>query len=80
MLEELAFRKTLEYDLVKLCGDDDEECISAVKSQLKECMERSDWRRFLQSQEDQIELKRFTSEFYACIVDTDGNPYFESNL
>ncbi len=79
-VEEFTFRKTIEYELTELCGDDDAKCVSAVKAQTKDCMEKSDWRRYLKNQEDQQELKRFTSEFYACIVDEEGNPYFHSNV
>lgn len=78
-VEEFTFRKTLEYDLVKLC-EDDQECAAAVKAQIKGCMEISEWRNFLSNQNDEIELKRFTTEFYACIVDSEGSPYFETNL
>lgn len=76
-IEELAFRKTLEHDLAKLCGEDDKECINAVKTQTKECMVKCNWRKFLNNQDDEVELKRFTTEFYSCIVDSEGNPYFD---
>lgn len=79
-LEEVAFRKTLEYNLTELCGEDSDECIAAVKAQIKGCMEKSNWRKFLNDQDNEKELKRFSSEFYSCIVDSEGNPYFESNL
>jgi len=75
-IEEFAFRKTMEYELIELC-DNDEECIQAVKDQIKECMEKSDWRRLLDNEDDEEEMGRFTTKFYACIVDSEGNPYFE---
>lgn len=78
-VEELTFRKSLEYDLVGLC-DDDKGCIKSVKSQTKQCMEKSEWRKFLENQDSQEELARFSKEFYSCIVDAEGKPYFESNL
>lgn len=74
--EEFAFRKVLELELIKLCGDADKECGEAVKTQIKGCMEKSDWRKYLQSQDDKAEFKRFTNAFYACIVDKNGKPYF----
>ena len=79
-LEEFAFRKTLEYKLVDLCGEEDKECITAVKAQIKSCMVKSSWRDFLNNEESEVELKRFTHAFYLCIVDKDGSPYFESNV
>ena len=78
-VEELAFRKTLEYDLVNLC-DKDDKCINSVKTQIKGCMEKSDWRKFMENQDSNEELERFTDEFYSCIVDENGNPYFELDL
>jgi len=75
-VDEFAFRKTLEYELVDLCGKKDKKCIKAVKSQTKDCMVKSDWRKFLEDQDNKQELNRFTREFYACIVDSEGNPYF----
>ena len=78
-VEELVFRKTLEYDLVELC-EEDEACIASVKEQVKPCMEKSLWRDYLEDPENEEELKRFSIAFYACIVDEDGKPYFSSNL
>ena len=76
--EELAFRKVLEYELIELCGDEDNECIAAVKAQIKDCMVKSNWRDYFNAQEDEAELRRFTIDFYSCIVDPEGEPYFES--
>ena len=78
-VEELAFRKTLEYDLIKLCGDADKECVNAVKTQIKGCMEKSKWRNYLENQDSEDELNRFIKEFYSCIVDSQGNTYFQPN-
>ncbi len=75
-VEELAFRKVLEYELIDLCGED-LKCIEAVENQIKQCMVSSDWRKFLNNQESEQELKIFTDKFYSCIVDSEGNPYFE---
>lgn len=71
--EELVFRKTLEHKLTKLC-DEDKSCVVAVKNQIKPCMEKADWRKFMDKQE--AEVVRFTTEFYGCIVDDDGYPLF----
>ena len=74
-IEELAFRKTLIHDSIELCDPGDEACASAIRSQTKDCMERNDWRTFLDNQGSEAELDRFTRAFYACIVDSAGNPY-----
>jgi hypothetical protein len=76
-LQELTFRKTLEYELVELCGEKDKICIAAVKAQIKQCMVKSDWKKFVKNQDSDAELKRFTTVFYACVVDNNGEPYFE---
>ena len=78
-VEEFAFRNILEHDLIELCSKDDKKCISAVKAQIKDCMVKSNWRRYLDNEDSEEELNRFTSVFYACIVDSEGNPYFETD-
>lgn len=78
-IEEFAFKKTLELSLVALC-EGDEPCKNAIKEQISPCMEKSDWRAFLNNDEDEAELARFTKAFYGCIVDEEGNPYFESTV
>ncbi len=76
--EEFAFRKTLEYLLIDLC-EEEKACVNAVETQLKSCLEKSDWRRYLENDEDEAEYQRFTSVLYSCIVDEEGQPYFESS-
>lgn len=78
-VEELAFRKTLEYGLVELCGEEDKNCISAVETQVKPCMEKSNWQQYVENEESEAELSKFTKALYSCIVDSEGNPYFEPN-
>lgn len=78
-LEEFVFKQTLEFSLVELC-EGDETCKKAVKEQISPCMEKSDWRTFLNNEDDEAELARFTQSFYSCIVDGEGDPYFESTV
>jgi len=78
-IQELVFRKTLERNLIELCGDEDKECIAAVESQIENCLEKSDWKKFVDNQDDQNENNRFSKELYSCIVDSEGNPYFETS-
>jgi hypothetical protein len=79
-VEEFSFRKALEFNLMGLCGDEDPDCKEAVKTQTRDCMVKGDWRSYLEDEENPEQLARFTREFYACVVDADGEPYFESNL
>ena len=75
-VEELVFRKTLEYQLKDRCGDDNEACHEAVEEQIRECLRKSEWKRYLDSHEDEAEVERFVREFYPCFRDADGNPLF----
>ncbi|QMU60928.1 MAG: hypothetical protein GKR92_04145 [Gammaproteobacteria bacterium] len=74
-VEEFAFMKTMEYQLNEDCGENDE-CLDAVKQQIKQCMIESDWRSYMDSNEDEEEMMRFIGEFFPCFKDLDGNSYF----
>lgn len=74
--EELVFRETLKYNLSDTCGKEDQACKTAVDTQTKDCMVKSNWRQFLNNKDDESESRRFKREFYACIVDAEGKPYF----
>ena len=76
MVEELAFRKVIEYQLKDECGDEDKACIKAVEAQIESCMKQSDWRRVTDNEEDEEEMKRFVSEFFPCFKDSSGRSYF----
>jgi len=76
--EEFAFRKTMEYQLKDKCGEESKECIKAVEEQIESCMKKSDWRKYLESNEDQEEMKRFISDFFPCFKDSNGNSFFTS--
>jgi hypothetical protein len=76
-VEEIAFRKVMEYQLIDDCGEDDKACIKAVKEQIESCMEKSDWRKYVNSDEDEEEMKRFIGEFFPCFKDSNGNSYFQ---
>ncbi|RLA08978.1 MAG: hypothetical protein DRQ59_13625 [Gammaproteobacteria bacterium] len=76
-VEEIAFRKVMEYQLIDDCGEDDKACIKAVKEQIESCMEKSDWRKYVNNDEDEAEMKRFIGEFFPCFKDSNGNSYFQ---
>lgn len=78
-MEEFVFKKTLELSLQELC-DGDEACDKAIEAQITPCMEKSNWRAFLNNEDDEEELSRFTREFYSCIVDEHGEPYFAADV
>ena len=74
-VEEYTFRKVMEYELKSDC-DDDAACIEAVEAQIKDCMASSDWRRYLENEDNEAELERFIYRFFPCFKDASGNPYF----
>ena len=75
-VEEFAFRKTMEYSLVGLCGEEDQACINAIEAQISGCLEKSRWQDYVNSEDSEEELNRFTEEFYSCFIDEEGKPYF----
>jgi hypothetical protein len=76
-VEEIAFRKVMEYQLIDECGEDDKECIKAVEEQIEFCMEKSDWRKYVNNDDDDEEMKRFINAFFPCFKDPNGNSYFK---
>jgi len=74
-VEEFAFRKSMQYNLSKLC-EEDKQCKSGVKSQISECMESSDWRNIIDNESDES-MQAFIKKFYPCFKDENGDPYFE---
>ncbi len=73
--EEFAFRKTMEYQLKEDCGDD-KACLKAIEDQIKHCMEESNWRSYLENEEDPVKLQQFIEEFFPCFKDPAGGSYF----
>jgi len=49
------------------------------REQIKSCMEKSDWRRYLDNEKDEKELQRFIDQFFPCFRDANGNSYFQAN-
>lgn len=74
-VERFAFQKTLEHGLTKKCGGD-EACVAAVEKLTPQCMEKADWKSFVNSKDDEKEKQRFMTAYYSCIVDQNGAPYF----
>ena len=74
-IEEFVFRKAMEYELKSDCGDDDA-CAEAIELQIRDCLAQSDWRRYLDNEDDPDELQRFIHDFFPCFKDADGNAYF----
>jgi len=80
-IEEFVFRKTMERELIDLCGKKDPACIETVKTQTASCMVQSNWKQYVDSGEnDEQELVRFSEAFYGCLVDENGQPYFDPFL
>jgi hypothetical protein len=79
-IEKIAFRETLQHNLKELCGEEDKPCIAAVEAQTERCMEQSNWRQYMSDEDNEEEYERFVTEFYSCIVDPQGQPYFAPSV
>ena len=77
--EEFVFRKVLEYQLKEECGEENKQCITDVEEQIQACMRESDWRAYLDNEEDEEEMKRFINAFFPCFKDANGNSHFPLN-
>ena len=66
----------MEYLLKNKCGEENKECLKAIEEQIDSCMEISDWKKYLDSDEDQEEMQRFIYKFSPCFKDPNGNSYF----
>ena len=72
---ELIFRKGIQNELNKSCGDNSE-CKQAVSEQIKGCMELAGWRDTLQEDPDGKIMEKFIEKFDPCFKDKNGNPLF----
>jgi hypothetical protein len=76
-IEEFAFRKTIEFDLLEKCEEIGRGCAAAVEKQIKSCMIKSDWKAYVDSDtDDDKEVMKFVDKFYPCFKDAKGEPYF----
>jgi len=65
------------------CGDEDAACIAAVNSQFDSCQSKyeKEWNDYMHSsisKEDEL-LEMYSLKMFGCIVDENGEPYFEYN-
>lgn len=75
--EEFAFRKTMEYQLKEECGKKDKACIQAVEEQIESCMQKSEWKKYVDDSENEAEMQRFIRAFFPCFKDARGKPLFD---
>ena len=72
-----AAAKMVKASLKDVC-EDDTDCVKAVDKQFDACLEKSDFRKYMNASaadEDKYLASTF-KHLYACIVDQDGDPYF----
>lgn len=77
-IEEMLVKKTIEYSLIELCGEQNEACIEAVETQVSACIEKNNITIDTLNVEDEQQLQNVVTEFYTCIVDENGDPMFEN--
>jgi hypothetical protein len=71
---------TLQWSVSEACGENSE-CRSAVEQQFEGCLGQSPYAEFLQAETEEREsyyLALTMQALAACIVDGDGEPYFET--
>ena len=69
--------------LTEVCGKEDAACIVAVEEQFDPCHKKyiKEWNAYMKapsSKEDEL-LVVYSEDLYSCIVDAQGDPYFEFN-
>lgn len=74
----------IKSSMTDLCGEEDEDCIVAVDEQYGSCETKyeSEWSAYMNagsSVEDDL-LDEYMSKLYTCVVDKDGDTYFEYDL
>lgn len=73
--------KAMKAQMIEICGEEDVGCIQAVESQFDQCAGQyeEDNQAYMEaptSREDEL-LDIYLNNLYGCIVDDEGNPYFE---
>lgn len=82
-LSNKAGAKLLKVSLKANCGDEDTDCIAAVENQFDSCQSNyeKEWNDYMNasaSKEDEL-LEIYSLKMCGCIVDENGEPYFEYN-
>ena len=76
-----ASAEFVKIGLKEVCGEEDKECLAAVEAQFDSCHKKyeKEWEAYMEAstaKEDEF-LEIYLKGVYACIVDEDGQPYFE---
>lgn len=73
----------MKMKMIEICGEDDKACVAAVNAQYDSCESKykNEWSAYMKassSEEDTI-LDDYMAKLLTCVVDKDGNSYFEYN-
>lgn len=74
-----ASETMIKWILVEACADN-EQCSAAVDKQLKSCLQKSDYKKFMAAtteEEEDLYLDKTLEQVAQCILDDSGNPYFK---
>lgn len=76
-----ATGQILKIKMVEICGEEDKGCLAAVDEQYGPCETKykNEWSAYMNarsSKEDAL-LDDYMSKLFTCVVDVDGDPYFE---
>ncbi len=71
----------IQSEIIKACGEEDPACMAAVDEQFFPCHEqyKQYWNAYMHAGpgEEDRHLEQYYHGLYSCIVDQDGQAYFE---
>jgi hypothetical protein len=81
MVAQKATGQIIKIKMVEICGEEDKGCLAAVDEQYGACETKykNEWSAYMtarSSKEDAL-LDDYMAKLFTCVVDVDGDPYFE---
>lgn len=78
-----ATGQIMKMKMAEICGEEDKGCLAAVDEQYGACETKykKEWSAYMnvRSSEEDAVLDDYMSKLFTCVVDADGDPYFEYN-
>ena len=75
VLEKWTLRSMTISDFTESCNGDFR-CIEAIEAQADGCLEKANWKEFLDDKDNVAKGKYFAETLTHCFVDAKGKPYF----
>ena len=76
-----ATGEIFKIEMVEICGEEDKGCLAAVDEQYGACETKygNEWSAYMNARSSKELLDDYMSKLFTCVVDVDGDPYFEYN-